>query len=441
MGRPSKSQNSDRDYNPNSSALKVLSTSRVTRSRRKKANENNQNLINNVLENANSNGEMSEIPQILQDIFFKDLSEEEKSAIKRKEEMEKRLEMLEKNRGLNNKTPDLVFDQETTEMNDNDVTPDNHSQRFLTTPSGRISKQKSVGGSAQTTTTTTPTTKTPKKLNKPKKTNQRLTPLGLPKKPKNFKNRFTIEDIYLNKDYKTPLPKALETIYENDHPNFERILKKNRSYVVLDSTGSVNRNLTPKYETQFYFRDGEIIKKSYRVIKSRWKTQTQTQNKNTTIENPEIQSPEVPTIPITQPLPTRRLTRQNSASSTSSTSSHESTNELPTSPLKPIFKITSKPANTQNLKKLDFNSNNNNRRLIHSSPRSSAKNENHKIKSQNNNNNSKNNNLLANSDENIPIGSTLSVVPMGKKLHRAIYFETDPALRKKRIRVNKKKKK
>lgn len=365
---------------------------------------------------------------------------EEKNAIKRKEQMDKRLELLEKNRNVNNKTPDLIFDQETEATDDR--TPDNHSQRFLTTPSGKISKQKAVGGHPQST----PTTKTPKKLNKVKKTNQRLTPLGLPKKPKNFKNRFSVEDIYLNKDYKTPLPKALETIYENDHPNFERILKKNKSYVILDSTGHNNnsncfggKERTPKYETQLYFKNGVILKKSYRVIKSRWK-----QNKST-VENPEHSIQKVPKNTVQTenqfhfPLinPNRRLTRQNSASSSCSStssqcSSHESNNELPTSPIKPIFKISSKPLASQNLKKLDFSSSSNSktscRRLIHSSPRSSSS-------------NTVKNNLLANSDENIPIGSTLTVVPMGKKLHRAIYFETDPALRKKRIRANKIKKK
>ena len=73
-----------------------------------------------------------------------------------------------------------------------------------------------------------------KSLKKPKKT-QKLTPLGLPKKTLSTnKNNFTLEEIYQNKDYKAPMPKALETIFENGHPKFHKILKQHRQYIIYD---------------------------------------------------------------------------------------------------------------------------------------------------------------------------------------------------------------
>lgn len=307
------------------------------------------------------------------------------------------------------------------------------------------------------------------KLNKVQKSTHRVTPKGLPKKAKNTRNKFTVEEIYLNKDYKSPLPKALETIYENDHPSFHKILKKHNQAItfdfsskniktpeiqdlrVLKEDGKVGagrgRNTRQRSEksrsqfTSFYSRLPRQISPTRNIsptkISSKNMLNSTTVNLVPITKNPsspvkKLDFPEDKTC-FTLPLPPSRevsptrtfkfkspLSPKSCSSLTSSASSgycsqtsQESTDSASSTSSsnlsKPIRRklIVSPPGSASN-----SNGRNSPVDVLNTPPRKVPK-----------------YSILPNQ---IPINTTLSIVPLGQKRHRALYFETDPALRKSR---------
>jgi len=230
-----------------------------------------------------------------------------------------------------------------------------------------------------------------KSLKKPKKT-QKLTPLGLPKKTLSTnKNNFTLEEIYQNKDYKAPMPKALETIFENGHPKFHKILKQHRQYIIYDyeEEDALSHEGSPDA--------GSVAGSAYSSSSSSSTTSYTPSESDLPISNfssPTNNTKQTATEPIKINTRTRKCRR------------------------KLILSPPHDRPHQTNIASYNNGPQSNISRLADQGPTKRLK-------------------LQASTStlqDYIPIGTTLSVVPLGQKRHRALYFETDPAKRKKKVR-------